>query len=158
ERSKVAVIDCDIHNAVPSHSTLSAYLPERWRRHHETFGLRGHSGAYYPRANMNAARTDSWPPSGKPPGSDLDFLREQLLDYWGIEYGILNPLLGAGGQLNLEYGAALSRAINDWQIAEWLEPEPRLRASIVVPYEDGELTAAEIDRLGDHPGFVQVLL
>lgn len=65
-------------------------------------------------------------------------------------------LVGAGGQLNLEYGAALARAINDWQIEEWLEPEPRLRASIVVAYEDGELAAREIDRLGEHPGFVQV--
>ena len=85
-------------------------------------------------------------------------MREQLLDAYDIRYGILNCLYGAGGQLNLEYGAALARAINDWQIAEWLEPEPRLRASIIVPYEDGDLAAEEIDRVGDHPGFVQVLL
>jgi len=26
-----------------------------------------------------------------------------------------------------------SRAVNHWQIAKWLEPEPRLRASLVVP-------------------------
>lgn len=158
EQVKLAVIDGDIHNTTPSDKTLLKYLPERWRRHHEMVGGRGHSGAYYPRANMNAARTDSWPPSGLPPGSDLDFLRLQLLDEWSIEYGILNPLIGAGGQLNLEYGAALSAAINDWQVAEWVDPEPRLRASIVVPYEDGELAAREIDRVGDDPRFVQVLL
>ena len=158
ERTRLSVIDCDIHNATPSPKALSPYLPERWRRHHETFGMRGHSGAYYPRANMNAARTDSWPPSGLPPGSDLAFLREQLLDTWGIEYGILNPLLGAGGQLNLEYGAALASAINDWQVAEWTEPEPRLRASAIIAYEDADLAAAEIDRIGNNPAFVQALL
>lgn len=158
EQTKLAIIDGDIHNTVASDKTLARYLPERWRRHHEVFGGRGHSGAYYPRANLNAARTDSWPPSGLPPGADLDFLREQLLNYWGIEYGILNPLIGAGGQLDLEYGAALASAINDWQLAEWVEPEPRLRASIVVAYEDGDLAAAEIDRVGDDPRFVQVLL
>jgi predicted TIM-barrel fold metal-dependent hydrolase len=157
-QAKLGVIDCDIHNAVPSDKTYLHYLPERWRRHHETFGTRGHSGAYYPRMNLNAARTDAWPPSGLPPGSDLDFLRFQLLDTWGIDFGILNPLMGAGGQLNLDYGAALSRATNDWMIESWLEPEPRLRGSLTVPYEDGELAAAEIHRLGDHPGFVQVLL
>ena len=157
-RTKLAVIDGDIHNAPASPKTLSKYLPERWRRHHETFGQRGHSGATYPRANLNAARTDSWPPSGLAPGADLSFLQQQLLDEWGIAYGVLNPLYGAGGQLNLEYGAALSRALNEWQIAEWVEPEPRLRASIIVPYEDGELAAEEIERWGDHPGFVQVLL
>jgi len=158
ERTKQAVIDCDIHTAPATKQTLATYMPARWRRHHELFGERGPSGASYPRANQNAARTDSWPPSGQPPGSDLAFLREQLLDTWGIEYGVMNPLLGAGGQLNLEYGAAHARATNDWQLAEWIEPEPRLRASVVVPYEDGALTAAEIDRVGDNPAFVQVLL
>jgi predicted TIM-barrel fold metal-dependent hydrolase len=155
---KPVVIDCDIHNAMPSDEVLYKYLPARWRRHHELFGLRGHYGGHYPRAMPNAARHDAWPPSGLPPGADLDFMRAQLLDAWNMEYGILNPLFGAGGQVNLAYGAALAGAINDWQIADWLEPEPRLRASLVVAYEDGELAAAEIDRVGDHPGFVQVLL
>lgn len=157
-REKLAVIDCDIHNATPSDKTLLKYLPARWQRHHETIGSRGHVGSGYPRAMKNAARHDSWPPSGLPPGSDLEFMRHQLLDEWDLEYGILNCLIGVGGQINLDYGAALAQAVNDWQIAEWLEPEPRLRASIIVPYEDGELAAAEIDRVADHPGYVQVLL
>jgi uncharacterized protein len=158
QRDKTVAIDCDIHNAMPSDQVLYKFLPARWRRYHEMFGLRGHYGGYYPRAMPNAARHDSWPPNGLPPGSDLDFMREQLLDNWNIEYGILNPLMGAGSQLNLEYGAALAQAVNDWQIAAFLEPEPRLRASLVVAYEDGDLAAAEIERLGSHPGFVQVLL
>src|SRR5687767_1909592 len=125
-RVKTAVIDCDIHVAPKNDKALGKYMPERWRRHHENFGGRGHAGAYYPRANMNAARTDSWPPNGGPPGSDLDFLRLQLLDGWEMDYGIMTPLVGSGGQLNLEYGAAHAAAVNDWQIAEWCEPEPRL--------------------------------
>jgi predicted TIM-barrel fold metal-dependent hydrolase len=154
----LAVIDGDIHNAPKSNKSLSKYLPERWRIYHETFGGHGHSGAYYPRANLNAARTDSWPSSGFPPGSDLDFLRSQLLDEWGMEYGVLNPLNGAGAQLNLGYAEALCRAANDWQIEEWLDPEPRLRASIVVPWEDGELAAAEIDRRAGDRRFIQALI
>ncbi len=157
-RETVPVIDGDIHNNLPSEDALVPYLSERWQKHHETIGGRGHAGGYYPRAMPNAARHDSWPPSGLPPGSDLAFMQEQLLDAWDIEYGILNPLMGCGGQLNLEYGAALSRAINEWQIAEWVEPEPRLRGSIVVPYEDGELAAKEIDQRGGDWQFVQVLL
>ena len=153
-RTKPAVIDCDIHNALPSEKTLLQYLPERWRAYHERYGARGY-GAGYPRMNLHAARTDSWPPSGLPPGADLPFLRQQLLDEWNIEYGILNCLVPAGSR-NLEYSAARARAINDWQIAEWLEPEPRLRASLIVPYEDGDLAAAEIDRLGGDRRFVQI--
>jgi predicted TIM-barrel fold metal-dependent hydrolase len=83
-------------------------------------------------------------------------MREQLLDRWNIELGVLLPLLSAGKQMNLEWGAELSRAANDWQIAEWLEKEPRLRASIAVPYEAPDLAVREIERIGEHPGFVQV--
>ncbi len=161
ERTKTGFIDCDIHNTVPS-GALKTYLPDRWWKYQEMIGLRSHHGhtrGYpYPKGSEDAARSDAWSPSGLPPGADLEFMREQHLDVLSIEYGVLNCLYGAGEQLNEEYGAALARAVNDWQIAEWLEKEPRLRASIVVPYENAELAAEEIDRLGDHPGFVQVLL
>lgn len=156
--TKTAIIDCDIHNTFASPKELYPFLAQRWQRHLEMFGNRGHAGGAYPRAMPNAARHDAWPPNGGPPGSDLTFLQEQLLDGWGIEYGILNPLVAVGGELNLEFAAAKARALNDWQIAAWVEPEPRLRASILVPYEDGDLSAAEIERVGDHPGFAQVLL
>src|SRR5687768_5987396 len=116
ERTRLAVIDCDIHNSLPSEKALWPYLPARWRRHQEMFGARGYSGLYYPLANMYAARTDAWPPSGTPPGSDLAFLRQQLLDLWEMDYGMLLPLLGVGRQLNLAFGAALASAINDWQL------------------------------------------
>jgi hypothetical protein len=59
---------------------------------------------------------------------------------------------------NEYWAAAMARAVNDWQIAEWLEKEPRLRASIVVPTQNPEMAAEEIERLGDQSGFVQVLL
>jgi predicted TIM-barrel fold metal-dependent hydrolase len=164
KRTKTSFIDCDIHNIVPSVDVLEPYLPARWRRHVESFGMRQHhgfaSGIPYPKASPGGgSRVDAWPPSGLPPGADLDFMREQHLDVLDVECGILNCLYPkVGEQLNDELGAALACATNDWQIAEWLEKEPRLRASIVVPYENAEFSAAEIDRVADHPGFVQVVL
>ena len=159
KRSNLAVIDCDIHNTMSSPSVLAKYLPERWRRYLEQYGLkRGYSGASYPRLHPNAARTDSWPPTGGPPGSDLEFMQEQLLDAWNIEYGVLNPLYPIGQQTNLDYSAALATAVNSWLVEAWLDPEPRLVSSIVVPYEDGEFAAAEIERWAGDPRFVQVLL
>jgi uncharacterized protein len=166
------IVDCDIHNAPRSEQALHAYLPAAWRsrravggrlsptfeRQRETLGDRSYLGSEYPRATPRAARTDAWPPNGAPPAADLSFLREQLLDRYDIEYGVLTPMLGAGEQLDVESGAALASAINDWQIAEWLEPEPRLRASINVAYEDGALAAAEIHRLGHDERFVQILM
>ena len=143
-----------------ANETLRPYLSERWRRHHETLRrprprrrlLPARQPERRPRRRLAADRA-------RRPAPTSPFLREQLLDAWDIEYGILNPLLGAGGQLQPRATAPRwRRPVNDWQIAEWLEPEPRLRASLVVPYEDGDLAAAEIERLGDDPRFVQVLL
>jgi predicted TIM-barrel fold metal-dependent hydrolase len=85
-------------------------------------------------------------------------MREQHLDPAAIEYGILNCLGAGGTQLNSDYAAALCQATNEWQITEWLEKEPRLRAGVAVPYEDPDLAVEQIDRFADHPGFVQVLL
>lgn len=161
-RVKPATIDTDIHNALPSLAALKPYVPQAWRDYYEQFGFRNYryGGANYPRVSPAAARTDAWPPGGKLPGSDLPFLREQLLDAWEIEVGILNPLIddNCPSQLHSAYGAALATALNDWQLAEWVEPEPRLRASMVVASEDGELAAAEIERRAGDPRFVQVLL
>ena len=116
-RTALRVVDADIHNELPSAEALYPYLAARWRRHHAMFGLPAYAGSSYPRLSPNAARADAWPPSGLPPGADLPFLREQLLDAWTIEYGILNPLIAIDGP-NVEYSAALARAVNDWLSAE----------------------------------------
>ena len=157
KRTKLAVIDCDIHNELASPQALLPYLSKEWRDYHAQFGIFGFSATVYPRNNQNAARTDAWPPNGKPPGSDLPFLQEQLLDAWGIEFGVLNCLSAAGTRA-LDQGAGGSQAMNEWEVAEWLDPEPRLRGSIMVPHEDGEIAAAEIDRAARDKRFIQVII
>ena len=160
KREKLAVIDCDIHNVDGYQSAATevwrAYMPVEWRDYHYKFSGRRRAGSNTPRAVAYAARNDAFPPEG-PPGSHLGFMQEQLLDTWDMEYGVLNPLSPAGGQQNLAYGAAIAQAVNDWQIAEWLEKDSRLRASLTVAYEDADLAVAEIKRVGDHPGFVQLM-
>lgn len=162
-RQHTALIDCDIHNTVPSEDALKPYLSNRWRSYLEMVGSRTYApyvnGYVYPKVSpAGGSRLDSWPPSGGPPGSDLPFMREQLLDAYGIEYGVLNCLYRAAEQRNADYGAALARAVNEWQVEHWLDLEPRLRASITVAPESPDLAAAEIARAAEHPGFVQVLL
>src|SRR5260370_18393323 len=39
-----------------------------------------------------------------------------------------------------------------------MERSPRVRSGLVVPYGAPDLAAAEIERRGDHPGFVQIML
>ena len=105
-----------------------------------------------------ACRRDAWPVSGGEPGSDLELMCEQLLDAYGITLGILNPLSTGQGDQNPEFSAAMCFATNEWQKAAWTEREPRLRASVLVSYEDGEAARAEVLRRAGDPDFAQVLL
>ena len=161
-QSKLATADCDIHPQRNNDKALYPYLEKRWIEHMQMFGSRPRqayqAGPAFPKGQPNASRRDAWPPGGRP-GSSLPFLREQLLNTNNCVLGILNAT-GDNGQSfqNREFGAAVCHAMNEWQLHEWLTPEPRLKGSIVVPYEDAEAAVAEIERYATDPHFVQVLM
>src|SRR5262249_21452085 len=162
QRVKPAVIDCDIHPK-PSLTALKPYLSSRWWEYLQTYGLRprhGFAKGYpYPKAAPQAARRDAWPPGGGLPGSDLSFMQAQYLDHYGIEFGVMNPLAPSGqAEQNPDLSAALVAATNEWQIAAMSGRDSRLKASIVVPYEDGEASRAEIHKRAASGDYVQVLL
>jgi len=159
---RLAVVDCDIHPVPKQARDVYQFLPQRWREHMETFGdhiRHGLTGQLpYPRMMASGMRTDSFPADGAP-GSDLPLMQVQHLDANGVEHGMLMAL-GRGGmeERNLDLGAALATAVNDWQLEYWVKPEPRLRAAIVVPQENQQAAVAEIERRADDPAFVQVSL
>lgn len=159
ENEQAEYIDCDVHNS-PTDRQLEPFLGRRWARYRELFGLRmPHEGDLIIRPRERAARTDAWPHGGLPPGSELSFMQAQLIDRWHLTHVVLNPSVQIHfGSQPAEYAAALTRAVNDWTLAEWVDQDVRLHASICVPVEAAELAAEEIHRLGPHPRFVQVLL
>ena len=161
--TRLAIADCDIHHSPRDFKLLYPYLEKRWCDHIDMFGSPSRQGmakgAQYPKGQPDASRRDAWPPGGGRPGSNLDFMRSHHLDANGIQFGVLTMIRPhPGGMPNLDLSAALCRAINDWQVAEWTALEPRLKASIVVPYEDAEASVAEIERWTGSPHMVQVLL
>ncbi len=157
---RTGIVDCDIHPTMRSNKELFPWLAERWQKHLADYGSQPRipfsTGTQYPKAAPATARRDAWPASGGPPGSDVDFMREQLLDACDIGLGILAPLHGAARNNDLD--AAISTAVNDWQIERWVKPEPRLRASVVVTHEDPDLAVEEIARRAGDPNFAQVLI
>lgn len=153
----VGAIDCDVHPAVPNMQALLPYLEEHWREQVTLRGIDGLDSNFFP-PNIPANGRPDWRLTGGKPGSDLDALREHVLAPFHTRCAILNCLYGAPGTHNVHFAAALSRAINDWIAAEWLDKEPLLRASIVVPVQDAELAAAEIKRCAADRRFVQVLV
>ena len=161
---KAGIADCDIHPVLPKVTDLYPYLSQHWRMYLETYGTsqrQAHQSGVnpYPKAQPNAARRDAWPPGGGAPGTDLDFLRRQHLDLHNIVFGVINPLALSGqGLANPGLSKAMCHATNQWQVEALVKPEPRLRASIVVPYEDPDAAAAEIDLHAGNPAYAQVLL
>ncbi|HEY8476570.1 MAG TPA: amidohydrolase family protein [Chloroflexota bacterium] len=151
-------IDCDVHAVVPSVETLFPYLPEYWRESIAQSGFKGPVDTPYPPGVPTSVRPDAREPGGPPPGSDLDLLRRHVLDPWSVRYALLNCVYAVESVHNPYAAAALASAVNDWLREAWLRREPRLRASIVVPVQQPDLAAEEIDRVGGDPGFVQVLL
>ena len=159
--TRIKLIDCDVHHALKSHRDLYPYLARRWRDHFDSYGLRQpvpfHSASPYPKVAPALSRTDSWPPNGGPPGSDLAFLQAQLLDRHNVEYALLHLLSPQGmDQRNQEFGQALCRAINTWQYENWTRQDQRLKAAIVIPGEDAAAAVAEIEHWAGNPDFAQV--
>ncbi|HEX3347736.1 MAG TPA: amidohydrolase family protein [Acetobacteraceae bacterium] len=150
-------IDCDIHPAVPSITALLPYLDPYWRQQITTRGIGGLDLASFPHRIPANARPD-WRPALAKPGADLDAVRAQALDAFGTRAAICNCLYGVQAVFNPHFATALARAVNDWLAAEWLDREPRLRASILVAPQDPNEAAAEIERRAGDPRFVQVLL
>jgi uncharacterized protein len=152
------VIDADVHNVVPATSALFPYLPAHWVEHINNTLFKGPVDTAYPRKAPSTARPGSIPPEKTPAGSSLKHLISDHLDPHNVELAILSCNYEVDSLHNPDAAVALARAVNDWQINEWLEKDSRLRASIVVPSQIPHLAAQEIDRVGDHPGFVQVFL
>jgi hypothetical protein len=161
--TRLKVVDCDIHPVYRTVAELYPFMSQRWREHMATFGphiRHGLTGQLpYPRMMASGMRVDSFPEDGGPPGSDLGLMQRQHLDPNGVEVGMLIALSRGGmEERNLDFAAALSSAVNDWQLERWVKPEPRLRAAIVVPQEHPEHAVAEIERRAPDPAFVQILL
>ena len=158
ERTAISLIDSDVHNYPDSVDELMPYLPDRWQAYIKQSGFKSPPGVVYPKGFDMAARRDAWPPNGKKPGSDPAFASRQLLDTWGIDWAILNPLYGVSAVFNLDFANALMRAVNDWTAENWLSADERWRGSIAVNVSDATSSAEEIKRVARDPRFVQVLL
>ena len=159
----LAFVDCDIHPIQRSLADLFPYMSERWVSHAKTIGPHIRQGLSsmqaHPRMMAAGQRADAYPERGGPPGSDLDLMRRQHLDASGVEIGMLVSLSKGGmEERNTDYARALSHAVNDWQLHDWVRKEPRLRAGVVVPQEDPEFAAREIRARAADPAFKQVIV
>lgn len=154
----LGAIDCDIHPAIPGTSALVPYLDGYWREMRVLREMERMDLMSYPPTSPLSGRADWRPKDGGTPGADFCLLREQALDRFGLRYAICNCLYGSQAFYDENMAAAFCRATNEWIRREWLDRDPRLRASIVLPAQNPDLAAEEIERLAGDKRFVQALV
>ncbi len=162
-RAHATIVDCDLHIVAKSAADLYPFLSAKWRKHIETVGPHIRAGVYnqepHPRMMARGMRADAYPEEGGAPGCSLPLMQKQHLDPNGIEFGMLIALgRGIFEERNQHFAEALSHAVNEWQLASWVERDDRLVAAVIVPQEDAEVAAAEIDARAGDTRFRQVLL
>jgi len=152
-------VDCDVHVAPADYAELLPYLSEYWRQYISEAAIRltGVGHAYPPGAPVTAtpeARAKGW----ATPPSTYEQLAERYLDIAEPEYAVLNCITNFDAHRNPYFSAAVSAALNDWVRETFLEHDERLRASVAVSPVSPDDATAEVERVGDDPRFVQVLL
>ena len=152
-----APIDCDVHPVVPSLSALLPYLDDHWRDTVIRRGIEDLTTISYPTRNPLSFRQDWRDETGRA-ATEAATLGRQALDPFGTQLAICNCLYGVQAQFSEDLGVATARALNDWIAREWLDRDPRLRASIVVPMQNAEMAVDEINRCAPDRRFVQVML
>jgi uncharacterized protein len=152
------MIDCDVHNVVSSINDLEPYLDRHWREVIATSQFAGPTDKAHPPNLATSVRPDLVSVDQKPPGATLESVQQQLLDPLGLSHALLSCDYGVESVRNPDAADALARATNDWQVAEWLERDPRVRAAIVVPSGQPEMARRELERASEHPGFVALYL
>jgi predicted TIM-barrel fold metal-dependent hydrolase len=154
------IIDCDIHQRTNKPEDLFPYLSKAYQERIRLFGTGLSQRAGYANGGDRGYRADAWPKDNRMVGSDLDLMREQHLDLYNIEYGILlgQEFRPIPALPDVDYAAALARAYNDWMIEHWIMQDDRLKGAALIPAQDPKLAAKEIERIGPHPGIVGVLV
>jgi predicted TIM-barrel fold metal-dependent hydrolase len=155
--STFPAIDCDVHPAAPAMAGLLPFLEEYWRNSVVERGIPSLETSSYPARAPLSARPQ-WRDENGAPAATLDELAGQVFGRWHAERAICNCLYGVELLFSEDMAAAFARALNDWIVKEWLDRDPRLRASIVVPSQNIELAVDEIERCARDRRFVQILL
>lgn len=152
---RLGIIDADVHPGPKQIDEIRAFMKPPFKERYSGGG-RGFFGN-----PVHGARLDSKPPNGGGPGSDPEFLRQQLVDEYGIGHAILLPRAFCNLHPDPDFGTAIAAAFNDWLADTWLgryNADGCFKGSITVAHQDPPAAAREIERWAGHPHFVQVMM
>lgn len=141
------IIDCAVHPVLTS-TRFNEYVGGPWnlRQLPTLFGEK--FGA--PFSQFAVSAEDAASPAA---------VAKQMRDA-GVDYAVLSPTT-FGYWPNPQQGVAVARAANEMLVKEWLDaPEAggKFLGSIRVPVHDVDAALAEIEKYGDDPRFVQIVV
>ncbi|MDF2713833.1 MAG: amidohydrolase [Paenibacillus sp.] len=148
------VIDCNVHHAFKQPKELLPYLQEPWKSQVSQFDLRS-PRTYGPpgRAHIDC----TYEPEGANAAANPELLSKTFMDAYNMEYAILTGgMYAISVHSDPDYSAALASAYNDHLIERWLPTSSRYKGAMTVATQDPLQAAREIDRVGGHPGIVQI--
>lgn len=157
----MGIVDCDVHPYVNSMSELLDYMPSGWRQRFENTPLsasaRGGGRYQNPAGGL---RKDATPPTGGLPGSDPNYVVEDLLDPYDIDTALLLSMQGASVTTWTDPDAAsvMVTAINDFILDRWCSLDERFKLAAVVSPHDPVSARDEIKRLSDQSNVVGIYL
>jgi len=150
-------IDCDVHPTIPGTHVLLPYLDDYWQHQLVDRGIDSLATITYPPNSPITARPD-WRGEDGQAAVDVASVQEHVFSGLGSDIAICNCLYGVQMIFNEDMAVAVARAINRFIAAEWLDRDPRLRASIVIPIQSVEKSVEEIEYWAADKRFVQVLV
>ncbi len=151
------LVDCDCHHVWHDIKDLFPYLPRQYVEDITNFGSMLAVNWYTNMPNRLQYRLDH----------EVDehtdfaaFTVQEHLDAHQFDAALLTGqnLYAVAGSPRVDYAAALCRAFNDWTLEHWVAKDPRYRMALAVGPNDPGQAVEEIERLGDHPCVVAVML
>ncbi len=157
------IVDVDSHHyETESFQQILEYIEDPVMRHQaKVQGVR-EGGITSPRGSYQemAGRVTRYRGRHKektPAGVNRDIsLTKRWMDAFGVDQTCLfpTPMLSLGLTPRAEVEVALSRAYNRWLIDHVISAEPRIKASLYLPFNDPPACERMIEELGDKPGVV----
>lgn len=155
------VVDTDVHHGIRDNSALLPYLSSIYQDRITDYGFADNKGAYANNGGLRGSRADLEESSVLGTTTvDVQATRDKLLDGSGVDIAILTggQLAGASAMPDIDYASALCSAFNSFTIDQWLTADDRFRFAISICTQDPVGAAQEIERIGDHPGVVAIMM
>ena len=157
--SKVApfLVDCDCHHLWHKVDDLFPYLSRQYVQEIKDFGSMFPLGGWTNVPGNHGYRIDH---DVDEDTNFAEFTIREHVERYDIDVAILTgqSVYPVVGMTNLDYAAAICRAHNDWTLEHWVASDERFRMLLAIGPNDPVQAVEEIDRLGDHPAVVGIML